>query len=96
MQQAAAALRTAQEELTRLEVVTRATGERAAAAEASLAGRADSIALLHGELAKLRERWEAVRFLCCCVGEVVLPACCKVCISQYALRDLDSQLSPRI
>lgn len=52
-----AELKTAKENIARLEAVARATGERAAAAEASLAARADSAALLHTEVCKLRERY---------------------------------------
>eukprot|EP00983_Pelagomonas_calceolata_P079471 1154683-Pelagomonas_calceolata.AAC.2 len=39
-----------------MEAVARATGERAAAAEALAGGRAESIGVLHAELSRLREK----------------------------------------
>ncbi|KAF5838530.1 hypothetical protein DUNSADRAFT_2728 [Dunaliella salina] len=58
---ASASLKAGQEELARMEAVARATGERAAAAEALLGGRAESIGVLHAELSRLREKWPARR-----------------------------------
>ncbi|GLC43565.1 hypothetical protein PLESTM_001487100 [Pleodorina starrii] len=46
-----------QEEVERLEAIARATGERAAAAEAQAAARSESITQLYSELSGLRERY---------------------------------------
>jgi hypothetical protein len=48
-----------QEEVDRLEAIARATGERAAAAEAQAAGRGEQIVKAYAELAALRERYHA-------------------------------------
>ncbi|GFR48253.1 hypothetical protein Agub_g10118 [Astrephomene gubernaculifera] len=48
-----------QEEVERLEALARATGERAAAAEAQAAARSETIAKLYAELSGLRERYHA-------------------------------------
>ncbi len=48
-------------EHARLQAVLRATGERAAAAEAQVQARSDAAAALQGELARLRERWARPR-----------------------------------
>lgn len=59
-----------QEEVERLEAIARATGERAAAAEAQAAARSETVSDLYAQLAGLRERYHAelsdlkVRLLC--------------------------------
>lgn len=50
-------LKDAQEESARLHGIVRATGERAAAAEAQAAAKAEQVSKLFSELASLRERY---------------------------------------